>query len=134
MGKSEKVNGLTIIENSDATPDITKIIDIKSTAALLGSQKRAEELLTLWFEMLTQRFLPALQDLMSKNDIEGMRHELHAMLGSLCYVKTPLLNQAVLELQTATRSHPQEIENTYQQVIQESQRFVEQYQQLKKNR
>ena len=134
LGKSEKVNGLTIIENSDATPDITKIIDIKSTAALLGSQKRAEELLTLWFEMLTQRFLPALQDLMSKNDIEGMRHELHAMLGSLCYVKTPLLNQAVLELQTATRSHPQEIENTYQQVIQESQRFVEQYQQLKKNR
>jgi CheY-like chemotaxis protein len=131
LGKAGKVDGLTIIENSDAMPNAEKIIDIKGTATLLGSKERAEELLALWFEMLTKRFLPALHDLMDKQDIEGVRHELHAMLGSLCYVKTPLLNQAVLELQTATRNHLHEIENAYQRVLQESQRFIEQYKQLK---
>ncbi|MES2203873.1 MAG: ATP-binding protein, partial [Pseudomonadota bacterium] len=128
LGKSEKVDGLTMIENTDKTPVASQIIDIKGTASLLGSKDRAKELLTLWFEMLTKRFLPALHDLISKHDIEGLRHELHAMLGSLCYVKTPLLNQALLELQTATRNHPQEIENAYQRVLQESQRFIDQYQ------
>ena len=129
LGQPEKVSGLTIIGNAEAAPLPLKVIDMEGTVALLGSKEYAEELLGLWFEMLTKRFLPALKDLVEKRDDEGLRHELHNMLGSLCYVKTPLLNQAVLELQTAARNHPQGIEAAYQHVVMEAERFIRQYQQ-----
>ena len=127
LGKSDDVSGLMLVGYAEAAPLATKVIDMEGTIALLGTKEYAEELLGLWFEMLTKRFLPALKDLVEKRDDEGLRHELHNMLGSLCYVKTPLLNQAVLELQTAARNHPQGIEPAYQHVVTEAQRFVEQY-------
>lgn len=134
LGKPEKVSGLTLVSQAEAKPLATKVIDVEGTIALLGTKEYAEELLGLWFDMLTQRFLPALKDLVEKRDDEGLRHELHNMLGSLCYVKTPLLNQAVLELQTAVRNHPQEIELAYQHVVMEAERFIEQYREVAKAR
>ncbi|MBP9726074.1 MAG: PAS domain-containing protein [Gammaproteobacteria bacterium] len=127
LGKSERVAGLTLIGHAEATPQTGQIIDMDGTISLLGTKEYAEELLVLWFEMLTQRFLPALKDFVEKRDDEALRQELHNMLGSLCYVKAPLLNQAVLELQTAARNHPQSIESAYQHVLQEAQRFIKHY-------
>ncbi len=127
LGKSERVAGLKLIRHAEATPQTGQIIDMDGTISLLGTKEYAEELLALWFEMLTQRFLPALKDFVEKRDDEALRQELHNMLGSLCYVKAPLLNQAVLELQTAARNHPQSIESVYQHVLQEAQRFIKHY-------
>lgn len=127
LGQSQKVSGLTMPEHAEVEPVATKVIDMEGTVALLGSKEYAEELFDLWFEMLTKRFLPALKDLVEKRDDEGLRHEVHTMLGSLCYVKTPLLNNAVLELQTASRSHPQGIEAAYRHVVVEAQRFIDHY-------
>ena len=129
LGQPEKVSGLTVIENAESAPSTLKVIDMEGTIALLGSKEYAQELMGLWFEMLTKRFLPALQDLIQKQDYESLRHELHNMLGSLRYVKTPLLNQAALELQTTARNHQQGIEEAYQHVMEEARRFIEQYQQ-----
>ncbi len=127
LRKSERVAGLTLIGHADATPQTGKIIDMDGTISLLGTKEYAEELLALWCDMLTQRFLPALKDFVEKRDDEALRQELHNMLGSLCYVKTPLLNQAVLDLQTAARNHPQSIESAYQHVLEEAQRFIKHY-------
>lgn len=129
LGKTDVATGLMVVGPVAALPASRQIIDMAGTITLLGSKEHAEELLALWFEMLTKRFLPALQDLKNQNDLDGLRHELHAMLGSLCYVKTPALNQAVLELQTAVRDHPQGIDSAYEHVTQEAERFVAQYQQ-----
>ncbi len=127
LGKSERVTGLTLAEHSETPLLSSQIIDMDGTVALLGTKEDAEELLALWFEMLTKRFLPALKDLIEARDDEALRQELHTMLGSLCYVKTPLLNQAVLELQTAARNHPHSIEGAYQHVLIEAQRFMKYY-------
>lgn len=128
-GEAREIIGLTIVQQPETVPLEKQIIDLDETVALLGSQEYARELLALWHEMLTHRFLPALEDFIAKRDDEALRQELHTMLGSLCYVKTPLLNQAVLELQTAARNHPNNIEAAYQHVLKESQRFIEYYQQ-----
>lgn len=129
LGQTEEIAGLTLIESSEKMPGVEKVIDLEGTVALLGSKEYAKELFGLWYEMLNKRFLPALKDLVAKRDDEGLRHELHNMLGSLCYVKTPLLNQAVLELQTAARNHPQSVESAYQHLVAEAERFISQYQQ-----
>lgn len=127
MSYREVMGSSVITSEKESVPLTKKVIDLEETAALLGSKEYAEELLGLWSEMLTKRFLPALKDLVEKRDNEGLRHELHNMLGSLCYVKMPLLNQAVLELQAAARNHPHEVESAYQHVVTEAQHFVEYY-------
>jgi CheY-like chemotaxis protein len=127
LGKAANISGMKTLEPSTAVPSSQQIIDIEETIKLLGSKTHAEELLALWFNMLTQRFLPALKDLIEKQDVANLRKELHAMIGSLCYVKTPLLHKTVIELQTAARHHPKEIQPAYQHVLQEAERFVEEY-------
>lgn len=130
LGKAHDVPGLTIIRSPEIIPLEQQIIDMDGTIALLGSREYANELLALWEEMLTHRFLPALKDFVAKRDDEALRQELHTMLGSLCYVKTPLLNQAVLELQAAARNHPNNIEAAYRHMLAEAQRFVDQYKKM----
>jgi CheY-like chemotaxis protein len=129
LGNKKDLSGLTAIPPAEIVPLERQIVDMDGTVALLGSREYAKELLGLWYEMLTYRFLPALDDFIVKQDYEALRHELHTMLGSLCYVKTPLLNQAVFELQTAARSHPNNIAPAYEHVLHESQRFIKYYQQ-----
>ncbi len=128
LGKEQDVIGLTVIQAAKLAPPENQIIDLDETVTLLGTREYALELLTLWYEMLTHRFLPVLTSLVKSRDEQSLRHELHTMLGSLCYVKTPLLNQAALELQAAIRTDPANIEFAYQHLLDEAQRFIEYYQ------
>ena len=125
-GKNEAIHveGLTILENSSTNTDNIQVIDKAATVALLGSEEKAKSMLTFLAEELTSSFLPTLETSIQQKNYDEICRLLHAMLGNLCYVKAPLLHQAILKFQAAAQAHSQTIENSYQEIKEQAQHFL----------
>ena len=132
-GKGEPVyiDGLYIIESMSVQKIGAQVIDKTATAALLGSEKKAQEMLDLLAKELQGRFLPNTEALIKTANYKALHHQLHAMLGTLCYVKTPLLHQAVLKLDHAIKNNSPDIEEAYSYVQEQVRCFLESYRKMK---
>ena len=129
-GESIHVTGLTLIASSSQSMNI-QIIDLTDTITLLGTEKQARDMFTLFAKELTEQFLPNVEKLIRQHNYEALRKQLHTMMGTLCYVKVPLLHQAIVDLQLAAHSSFHTIENSYKQLQREAKHFNDLYQSMK---
>ncbi len=131
-GKNESLHvpGLTLIALSSPSMNI-QIIDLAATIALLGTEKQARDMFTLFAKELTEQFLPDVEKLIRQHNHDALRKQLHTMMGTLCYVKVPLLHQAIVDLQLAVHSSFHTIENSYKQLQREAKHFNDLYQSMK---
>nr|MBP9727267.1 response regulator [Gammaproteobacteria bacterium] len=128
--ESIHVPGLTLIASPSPSMNI-QIIDLSATITLLGTKKQARDMLALFAKELTEQFLPNIEKLIRQHHHEALRKQLHTMMGALCYVKAPLLYQAVVDLQFAAQSDVHTIETAYQKLQKEAENFIELYQKMK---
>ena len=131
-GESIHVAGLTLIALFSPSSTNVQIIDLAATITLLGTERQAHAMLALFEKELTEQFLPNIEKLIKQHNHEALRKQLHTMMGTLCYVKVPLLHQAIVDLQLAAQSSFHTIENAYQQLQREAKHFSELYQNMKK--
>jgi CheY-like chemotaxis protein len=129
-GKDESIHvpGLTLIDSPSMN---IQIIDLSATITLLGTEKQARDMFALFAKELTEQFLPNIEKLIRQHLHEDLQKQLHAIMGALCYVKAPLLHQAVADLQFAAQNDVHTIETAHQQLQKEAENFIELYQKMK---
>lgn len=131
-GESIHVAGLTLIALFSPSSTNVQIIDLAATITLLGTERQARVMFALFEKELTEQFLPNIEKLIKQHDHEALCKQLHTMMGTLCYVKVPLLHQAIVDLHLAAQSSFHTIENAYKQLQREAKHFNELYQNMKK--
>jgi PAS domain S-box-containing protein len=131
-GKYEIVDvpGLTILESNQTTLSDNDILDLAATEQLLGSQQAVQPLLSALVAELENQFLPSIKVLMTQPDAEKLKFHLHKILGSLCYIKAPLLQQKLATCQKAIQGGVSFTENSYQEIEKEAERLIALYQKI----
>ncbi len=99
--KSIPVPGLTILENNQPVVSENNTLDIAATLKLVGPKEIADKLISEFVKDLENQFLPNIQALIAEHNCDGLKFLLHQKLGSLAYVKAPLLEKKLSDLQTA---------------------------------
>ncbi len=130
-GESIDIAGLTLIASPSPSSIHSQIIDVDATVTLLGTEQKARDLFAVFAKELTEQCLPNIEKSIQHHNREALGKQLHAMLGTLCYVKVPLLHQAVVDLQFAAQSDFHTIETAYQQLQKEAENFMDLYQKMK---
>jgi len=121
------IEGLQLLEGSEAAasylPSRLEVIDLPGCVAVVESEVRAKEMLAMVTELLDSTFVPEIQGAYEKRDDLELRKALHKFLGSLCYISTPALKQATLDLQMAVKEKLTTREQAYQAFLYEVRQF-----------
>ena len=76
---------------------MNKQIDLEHGAHILGDNKAARKILTMFIEKLPN-YISDIQNLRETESWIQLHESIHALKGASCYSSTPLLNQTVSEL------------------------------------
>ena len=129
------VDGLTFLEASqpvvEYTPSRLQVIDLQGCIAIVETEARAREMLTMVAQLLDSTFMPEITSAYQNHDEVELRKALHKFLGSLCYVSTPALKRALLELQAVVKENQEAREQAYQVFLEEVKQFKTAYSALK---
>ncbi len=117
------VDGLTFLEASQSVveyvPSLLPVIDLPGSIAIVENETRAREMLSMVVQLLDSTFMPEITRAYQNHDDTELRKALHKLLGSLCYVSTPALKHALLELQAAAQGNLATREQIYQAFLEE---------------
>jgi hypothetical protein len=131
----QAVNGLTFLEASqpvvEYTPSRLQVIDLQGCIAIIETEARAREMLSMVEQLLDSTFIPEITSAYQKDDEVELKKALHKFLGSLCYVSTPALKRALLELQAVLKENQEVREQAYQVFLEEVRQFKIAYSALK---
>lgn len=129
------IDGLTVLEASqpltEYAPSRLPVIDLPGCVAIVETEARAREMLSMVIDLLESTFIPEISNAYQGNDEVELRKALHKFLGSLCYVSAPALKQALLDFQLAVKEKLATREQTYQAFLYEIQQFKLAYATLK---
>ena len=127
LRKPTAVDGLQLLDVSEPVsshlPSRLEVIDLPGCVAVVESEVRAREMLSMVTELLDSTFVPEIQAAYEKSDDLELRKALHKFLGSLCYISTPALKQATLDLQTAVKEKLATRERSFQTFLHEVRQF-----------
>lgn len=125
-GKHESIHvpGLTILENDQPVAPENNILDISATANFVGSKEVADKLISEFVKELENQFLPHIKALIAEHKNDELKFLLHQKLGSLAYVKAPLLEKILSDLQMTICNGSDLPEDTYKDIEQEVLRVV----------
>lgn len=127
LRKSTMVDGLQLLDVSEPVsshlPSRLEVIDLPGCVAVVESEARAREMLAMVTELLDSTFVPEIQAAYEKHDDLELRKALHKFLGSLCYISTPALKQATLDLQVAVKEKLATRERAFQAFLHEVKQF-----------
>ena len=127
-GKQESIHvpGLTVLENNQPVAPENSILDIFATAKLVGSKEVADKLISEFLKDLETQFLPHIKALIAEHKNDELKFLLHQKLGSLAYVKAPVLEKNLSDLQTALHNGSAVITNdVYNKIEQEVFQIIE---------
>lgn len=135
-GKQESIHvpGLTILENDQPVASESTILDMTATTKLVGSKEVADKLLAEFMKDLETQFLPHIKALIAEHKYEDLKFLLHQKLGSLAYVKAPILEKKLSNLQTALHNGSVVVtHDVYNEIEQEVLSVVRCYKNILKN-
>jgi len=111
--QSITVPGLMLLETAANPCDENELLDITATLEGFDSPTTAYELIAKFVHDLETQFLPKIKVAIAQQDLDQIRFHLHQQMGALAYIKAPLLEKTLSDIQTASRAEQPMTQNTY---------------------
>lgn len=113
------IPGLMILEKHLSVYVDNVVLDIEATIKNIGIKEIADKLISDFAKNLEVNFLPTIKTLIAEQKIDDLKFLLHQKLGSLAYIKAPLLKKKLLNLQTILHQGASLPQNTYHDIEKE---------------
>lgn len=125
------IDGMTLLTplplssaENDVDAPILPVIDLAASLKIFNNNaEKSKKMFSLVAATLDTIFIPEISDAYQQGSPPAFKKALHKFLGGLCYVSTPALKQAALELQAALQENKWPTHAVFQKFLQQAQQL-----------